>query len=406
MNKDNSLSRRKFLSEIVSKAGVVGGIGLLPSCIGIWSHINGVKQRIETVTYNDDNNKQKDLTFGIWYPTPKYDEVNNLNSKLPLIGFSHGFGGSPWVYETLLSEMSLAGNVVVAPQHHDLYNLLTTNGIIQFNLEELKEQIDYIIEELRNITGYENATLDDVINHIFCEDILTGIIRDGGFIQDFRDFFKPRVKEIDVAMDTARIMNINPDSYIFGKIDSEKTGISGHSLGGSVVIEKINPDGELYDSKINAALLLSPASGFYDASSVLIPTRFITGTLDDEVFRDSFYKSFQQVTGPSSFINFRNVGHLSFANEACALLDTFRIFFKSGEKSLNIKYTVHNKSKEKQVKLFTEDDLAAVENHEEKTAAICNASNCFMGYWIKKQGSEDAFLNNYSYMVDAYEKRN
>ena len=367
------INRREFLKSAgrtLSAAGI--GIGL-SSALSKCPNSPIVKDFFD-ISYETDG-EARTLRADVFYPVS--------TDKLPMIAFSSGYCGSPKLYDDMLYTFANAGYLVVAPNHNDPANLLTENSANQQieNLRGFFSDIGAIVETMQGIEGYENIDFS-FLQNVLLEQCLGGEIENPGVVGIFHDFFKYRTDELSETINYV----LNPDNPgFYDKINPDKIALAGHSLGGFPCIEKLLEN----DNRFSSALLLSPVSALSDVSAINSPTMWVTGTLDSENIRSSVKDSFFLARSPSSFVDFRGVGHLTFCAAAAGFIQTEYFF--------NLFRTLFISKG-----MFTEEQYAACIDYRRKCDAIYDAGICFLDSRIKGIGSQDDFLARHEDIVNEY----
>jgi predicted dienelactone hydrolase len=191
-----------------------------------------------------DLNRSKDLHVRIFYP--------NDSGKYPVIVFSHGAGGSQNCCEALTRHWATYGYVTIQPTHDD--------SAMQ-----------------RRNAGEENIR----------------------FMQAVRDALKKpalwesRPQDITYVLDSLPALE-NRVPGLAGKIDPDRIGVGGHSMGsytaeaiaGALIDLPRHPGSNLADPRVRAVLCLSPQGpgqfGLKDHSfdRISLPYIGMTGSLD------------------------------------------------------------------------------------------------------------------------------
>ncbi|HKV60552.1 MAG TPA: hypothetical protein VJO16_01450 [Candidatus Acidoferrum sp.] len=191
-----------------------------------------------------DAHRSKDLHVRIFYP--------NDSGKYPVIVFSHGAGGSQSCCDGLTRHWATYGYVTIQPTHDD--------STIQ-----------------RRNQGEENIR----------------------FMQAVRDALKKPALWESRPLDISYVLDALPSLEnrvpgLAGKMDAERIGVGGHSMGsytteaiaGAIVDLPGKPGRNLADSRVKAALCLSPQGpgqfglNEYSFDQIALPYMGMTGSLD------------------------------------------------------------------------------------------------------------------------------
>ncbi len=272
----------------------------------------------------------------------------------PMIVFSHGMGGcgSQSIFYT--ENLASAGYVVVAMDHKDS---------IMCHIDR-EPDIDFGQIALAAVKGR-----GDLIKTVFAL-----------FSEDFEEMgmdFTYRPAEASALIDRSLAWNEDPGSLLYGMIDPDRIGISGHSLGGftSLMVggvpfhcedtqlteedcsldtagshREINPCCLGYgktsdpfaarDERVKAMLPLGPALFFPDlqraASEVEIPSMIITGGHKKmEVPWEPIWTYYQNAPAPKYVIKLNKTDHMTITDTSLAMslvvkfvLPGFRTGFK------------------------------------------------------------------------------
>ena len=341
------------------------------------------------------------INIGLWYPAEK------PAAKSGLIIFSHGLGGSPKTYQTLIDCLVERGYIIVAPYHNDYLTTLNPLLPLRLNFRQLLTIFEDILDNLRQINGYENISLNELLDQIV-DQCVAGLINNEAVVEVFSDAFAYRSQELGLAIDLAIAFDRDETSRLYGIIDENKIAVAGHSMGGDTILRKVIAGNPAYDPRIKAAVLMSPLSAWSKVADIAVPTRWITGTLDDPRLYPAIYQAFALSPGPSSLIDFYDVGHLTFSDAACALhqlvawlwpgLAISDKSFTADAESLATdaeSFAAGASSPEVGEKLFRPIDFAATRNWQEKTEMINAASADFFGFWLNGASSENNWLMTY-----------
>jgi predicted dienelactone hydrolase len=191
-----------------------------------------------------DAKRNKDLHVRVFYP--------NDSGKYPVIVFSHGAGGSQTCCESLTRHWASYGYVTVQPTHDDSALQRRNGG------EENIRFMQAVRDALKQPALWESRP------------------RDVSFVLDSLSALEKRIPGLT------------------GKIDKERIGVAGHSMGsytteaiaGALIDLPGHPGTNFADARVKAVLCLSPQGpgqfGLTDHSfdKVALPYMGMTGSLD------------------------------------------------------------------------------------------------------------------------------
>jgi predicted dienelactone hydrolase len=198
-----------------------------------------------------DTNRQRTVPVKIYFP--------ELSIPSPVILFSHGLGGSRDGNLYLNNHWAARGYVVVCLQHPG------SDTSVWANIPRAER-----LKAMRQAANYENFML--------------------------------RVKDVASVIDQLAIWNKTPEHPLFGRMNLDRIGMSGHSFGASTTQAVggqrfMRGQLSLTDNRIKAAMALSPncprKGGTPEQSfgQVAIPWLLITGTHDTSIITDADAKS-------------------------------------------------------------------------------------------------------------------
>jgi len=136
-------------------------------------------------------------------------EPDRAAPPCPLIIFSHGMGGCAAQHVFINENLASFGYVVIAPDHQEA-QMCHIEGKPEIGATRLTWSV------LKN-----RFNLSQVVFDLF-----------GGMMKERGYDFSYRPAEIKAVIDFALAQNQDPDSFLHGRIDPEKIGMAGHSLGG------------------------------------------------------------------------------------------------------------------------------------------------------------------------------
>jgi predicted dienelactone hydrolase len=191
-----------------------------------------------------DANRDKDVHVRIFYP--------NDSGKYPVIVFSHGAGGSQTCCDGLTRHWASYGYVTIQPTHDD--------SAVQ-----------------RRNKGEENIPFQQVIRDALKKPAL----------------WESRPLDISYVLDALHLLE-NRVPGLAGKIDEDRIGVGGHSMGsytteaiaGALVDLPGHPGKSFADARVKAVLCLSPQGpgqfGLNEHSfdQIAVPYMGMTGSLD------------------------------------------------------------------------------------------------------------------------------
>jgi len=159
------------------------------------------KNRIEEFTDTGDN---RFVNVEFWYP-------ENAGGKYPLLVFSHGASGIKASNTSTFTELASHGYVVVSIDHpyHSFYTKSADGKVAIINNDYNQEVSN------ANKTGvYTNEKVDELI----------------------QKWMKLRTDDMNFVIDTIVKNAKNDNNPIYQKIDTEKIGVFGHSMGGAASV--------------------------------------------------------------------------------------------------------------------------------------------------------------------------
>lgn len=238
------------------------------------------------------------LRGGVWYPATAaespYSYPGRLESSVafdapvaacgvryPVVLFSHGFGGCSIQSVFLTEALARAGYIVVAPDHKDA--MCRVDQPVRIRLLEESERP-------MKQHNYSDAS------------------------------FKDRDVDLETALD--EILR-NPD--FSSRVDANRIAGAGHSLGGYTILGMAGAWPRWKDSRIKAALLLSPFLTPFLANGGLrqvnVPVMFQGGTRDFAITPDLSKSggAYDMSNPPKYFVEFKGAGHLDWSNWVCGL---------------------------------------------------------------------------------------
>jgi predicted dienelactone hydrolase len=187
-----------------------------------------------------------------------YAQAPAVPDRFPVIVFSHGGGVNPDFYAALLEDLSSRGYIVVAITHpYDAAVTVFPDGhqvtandtgvnlyVEMWDLNDDQRQALLALPDSERLPALQNALSED--------EVKAGLDRFYGFVVTLR------AQDVLFVLDELITLN-ETDPILAGRLDFERLGVFGHSLGGataaSVMHEDsrfkagINMDGSLFSAK-------------------------------------------------------------------------------------------------------------------------------------------------------------
>ena len=200
-------------------------------------------------------------------------------ARLPLVVFSHGFGGCGIQSVFITEQLARKGYIVAAPDHKDAgCSVDGTSGSVSFAALQ---------EPFRDPDTWTDQTFADRKNDI--QNLITALL-------------------------------VHPE--FGGVIDSKKIAGMGHSLGGYTMFGLVGGWPSWKDARITAAVLLSPYIDPFTVHGAIprntVPTMYQGGVLDLAI-TPSIEKAggvYDIAASPKFFVKFPG-GHLTWTNSTC-----------------------------------------------------------------------------------------
>ena len=270
--------------------------------------------------FTDSRKDTRILSVAVWYPSEDAPEMvtsipglpaglvcsdgrPSAKGPYPFIIFSHGFGGCGIQSTFFTSALAQAGYVVAAPDHRDAalcssdqdYSLTKTSlfGLVQF---------------------LRPGTFDDTT-------------------------YKDRRDDIHAVIDWALEENTDPESILYGLIDPDRIGVSGHSLGGYTAVGMAGGWQSWRDDRIRAALLFSPYIQPFPYESLIdrieIPLMIQGGTADPLITPWTARKNgaYDLLPAPKVYIEITDASHMDWSNTRCIGYDSIDACIRSDDKA-------------------------------------------------------------------------
>ncbi len=304
----------------------------------------------QTTSYQEGKSP-KEVKYLVWAPT---------GEPRAIILLSHGFSGRPDLHRKLALTLTEAGYYVVAPQHDDIVTIGRDGRLIKLDQARLKQALEDVTKEIQQIPDCENYLQDGAWDLLF-EHCFQGEITDQRVLEIFNRQFHYRIQEAKAAL--KKEWEDRPELKSLPLI-----GI-GHSLGGNTILEM----GGEQENLMSAEILMSPVCGLSNLPENKMPTLWQTGTADKIKTQKVAKFGFENVGGPAIFINWLDVNHLGFADQAIKMM-------------ANI------------IGLFRGDDLPSeIEDDSEKSQAIAELTTA----WLDEQLIEVP-QKNFSVTLDKF----
>ncbi|MEM4625638.1 MAG: hypothetical protein QXJ28_02650 [Candidatus Pacearchaeota archaeon] len=380
------LSRREFIKEgigAISLSQILGFNGCESSYINQEKYIG---------FYVDD--LIRSVEINVYYP--------KLEEPMNVLIFSHGYSFNPSHYRKMIKKFAEEWYIVVAPNHNDLIKIIDFFPFISIDLNRIDNIVSSIKDNLREI-GYILDTEECL--ELFFREGFEGTVDDIRINEIYNRGFNYRSKETKLAFDLIKELNESRESNLYKKV-KDGTGVFAHSFGGNILLNNtIEKDNENY-FECNAGFFMSSVSGLSEVEKINYPTRWITGTIDKNVFKESSYNSFKRVRERSSFLMLKEVGHMTFCEEVCKFYNFIKVLIDlfSGVSIGNKKYEKKGIIEEIIWDLTNENNFIATRNHEEKQRVIVNSGISFFNKEIKGIGNEDNFIYGDEEYISMYEK--
>jgi predicted dienelactone hydrolase len=215
------------------------------------------------------------LTYSEWLPR----NFSAHHHDVPLIVFSHGFGGCAQQSRTLTQALAGAGYAVLAPNHKDKGCTRYTTG--------MAAGLWKMMTGRGPDKSFGNDTSWDASTEISRRDDMEALL-------DFALTHAP-YKE---AIDPMRI------------------GAMGHSLGGYAVLGLAGGWPQWRDRRIKSVLALAPFSTpFVDKATLgktTIPVMYMGGTRDRLIAPDTVARSYAMSAAPKYLVMLKGAGHFAF----------------------------------------------------------------------------------------------
>jgi len=203
----------------------------------------------ETMPYatREENENMRELSYGLFgknindTKTHYYEgiPISDSEANYPIIFFSHGGGGYSLQNTTLCSDLASMGYVVIAPSHPDSSdNYYLSDGTLvsaneQFDVD-LDEVLDFMLPLLKEYGMYDS-------NYIASDEISKE------FLDKYHEF-SPKLdvygvygrEDIEHIILHLEELNDDTDFLLSGKLNTQKIGTTGHSLGSGIATQALH----------------------------------------------------------------------------------------------------------------------------------------------------------------------
>ncbi len=215
------------------------------------------------------------LTYSAWLPK----DFARHHHDVPLILFSHGFGGCAQQSRTLTQALADAGYAVLAPNHKDKGCKRYTTGMAAG------------LWKMMTGRGPDKSFGNDAAWNASTE--------------------VSRHDDVEALLDFA----LSHAPYKNG-IDPSRIGLMGHSLGGYTVLGLAGGWPQWRDPRFKAVLALAPFSTpFVDKGTlgkITIPVMYMGGTKDRLIAPATVTQSFAMTRAPKYLVMLDGAGHFAF----------------------------------------------------------------------------------------------
>jgi len=199
----------------------------------------------------------------------------------PLIVFSHGFTGCGMQSVFLTAGLARAGYLVLAPDHHDAACGPNHTGRLFEKLSTMRS-----VEPFQQPELWSDAT------------------------------YRDRGDDVKAILDEV----LSQPTWQGVRIDPNRVGLAGHSLGGYTVLALAGAWPSWRDSRVKAVLALSPYCAPLlqkgDLQHLNVPVMYQGGTLDFGIspFIRKTRGPYDQSSSPKYFVDLAGAGHFAWTN--------------------------------------------------------------------------------------------
>ncbi|MEK6874025.1 MAG: hypothetical protein AABW91_04215 [Nanoarchaeota archaeon] len=361
------ITKRDFLK--ISGLAALTAMGC-PSPIGLPIRDPNVKTDVLEIDYGI-----RKMNVGIWYNP-------DFSGERPFILSSHGFGASTIDLSSANNSLANKGYVILAPDHEDVNTSMTVSMLKDYSdsqeFQDTAEQfggIEYYVrtllfssqldlesneksilginfdvlanlflnafDQVRTIPEYNDYRIMDMLNLL--KKSFTGDIEDNRVNDIFGGaFYDSRMKDISNLVDFstgANIMGNNPsfrnalDEKFNGtlKVDANKIGIMGYSIGGGTVFEILGAGdvcngNTYYDSRIGPAVAIGPNIALNHKENFSnIKNNMLILIGDEDYLLKGVARRQPMLGGRGEVVVYRNCGHTTFSDTACTPINEILI---------------------------------------------------------------------------------
>ncbi len=245
--------------------------------------------RIETYS---DNGESRKITIQFWYP-------EDTKEQYPLLLFSHGAFGFRGSNISTYKELASNGYVVGSIDHtyHSFYTKQTDGKSIVTNMEFLNDAI-----------AVQNGDYDEEKTYALSQ-----------------EWINIRMNDVNLVLEDImnNINNAEADE-VYKRINPEKIGLFGHSLGGATAAELGRQRSDIDAVVVIDGTMLGEKVGFKDGKSVLNSTPYPIPILN--IYNEAHYKeatqdkkNYENMVATAHGVDAREVvikgsGHLNFTD--------------------------------------------------------------------------------------------
>ena len=247
--------------------------------------------RIETYSDNGENRK---ITIQFWYP-----DEESMNTKYPLVIFSHGAFGFRGSNYSTFEELASNGYVVCSIDHtyQSFFSKQTDGKVVIVNNDFINDAI-----------AVQNGDYDDEKTY-----------------EKTHEWLKLRTDDVNLVLDTILENSNNEDAdYVYSIIDSEKIGLSGHSLGGATAAELGRVRKDIDAVIVIDGTMIGEEIDFVDGKSVLNNEAYpapILNIYNEEHYNEALLNSsnYANMVASNNAVDshdvvFKKSGHLNFTD--------------------------------------------------------------------------------------------